>query len=384
MASSDAVLRPSTAGRAWQVAWMPAHHRDEVRGEQHLHRRSSATCAQRQLHLRGVAVGEDAVRARRSRRPRRSGSCASSARPAPETPDIASTMIPRRLDQPLGDERRERERRRGRVATGRRDVRVARDRRRGTARAARTRTGRAAPGARVRRAVPLRVVGGRQPEVGAEVHEVRDRVDELRRELLRLAVRAARGTRGRARRARPGRTGTYSRPGYAAPSDGYSAPTVDARVRRRGDVHDVDVRVRRRAAGAARPPCTLSRRPRRLDTPCRIVYRLVHSPSGPPFDRRSPSATPVGPFTLAVSRAANERYWASAGVDHPALRAGALYPPIAANLTVLPSRPSSTGPLLQTAQRVVVPPAGRRRTSSSRSPGPSPSATRSAAASTRS
>ena len=56
---------------------------------------------------------------------------------------------------------------------------------------------------------------------------------------------------------------------------------------------------------------------------------------------------------MAVSRAANERYWAAAGVDHPALRAGALYPPIAANLTVLLSRPSCDRALLQTAQRVV-------------------------------
>ncbi len=38
---------------------------------------------------------------------------------------------------------------------------------------------------------------------------------------------------------------------------------------------------------------------------------------------------------VTVSAAANERYWRAAGVDHPALAAGALYPPIAANLTVL-------------------------------------------------
>ena len=37
-----------------------------------------------------------------------------------------------------------------------------------------------------------------------------------------------------------------------------------------------------------------------------------------------------GPLSLAISRAANERYWASAGVDHPILRDGALYPPIPA------------------------------------------------------
>jgi len=66
-----------------------------------------------------------------------------------------------------------------------------------------------------------------------------------------------------------------------------------------------------------------------------------------------PVGTPVGPFTVAVSRAANERYWAAAGADHPLLRAGALYPPIAANLTVLTVQTVCDRPLLQTAQRVV-------------------------------
>jgi len=45
--------------------------------------------------------------------------------------------------------------------------------------------------------------------------------------------------------------------------------------------------------------------------------------------------TVLGPLRLTVSLAANERYWRAAGVDHPTLAAGALYPPIAANLTVL-------------------------------------------------
>jgi hypothetical protein len=48
-----------------------------------------------------------------------------------------------------------------------------------------------------------------------------------------------------------------------------------------------------------------------------------------------PPGTVLGPLRLTVSAAANERYWRAAGVDHPALAAGALYPPIAANLTVL-------------------------------------------------
>jgi hypothetical protein len=40
-------------------------------------------------------------------------------------------------------------------------------------------------------------------------------------------------------------------------------------------------------------------------------------------------------------------------VDHPALRAGSLYPPIAANLTVLAIQTVVDRPLLQTAQRVI-------------------------------
>jgi len=78
----------------------------------------------------------------------------------------------------------------------------------------------------------------------------------------------------------------------------------------------------------------------------------VHSPPPLPFDGVV-EGTRFGPLTLAISRAANERYWASAGVDHPALRAGALYPPIAANLTILAIQTVVERPLLQTAQRVV-------------------------------
>jgi hypothetical protein len=61
----------------------------------------------------------------------------------------------------------------------------------------------------------------------------------------------------------------------------------------------------------------------------------------------------VGPLTVAISRAANERYWSAAGVDHPTLRLGALYPPIAANLTVMALQTVVDRPFLQTAQRLV-------------------------------
>ncbi len=64
------------------------------------------------------------------------------------------------------------------------------------------------------------------------------------------------------------------------------------------------------------------------------------------------AGTPLGPLPFHVSRAANERYWRSAGVDHALLRAGALYPPIAANLTILLFQTVAPRPLLHTAQHL--------------------------------
>ena len=64
------------------------------------------------------------------------------------------------------------------------------------------------------------------------------------------------------------------------------------------------------------------------------------------------TGTRLGPLAFTVSRAANERYWRSAGVDHPLLEAGALYPPIAANLTILLFQTVAPRPLLHTAQRL--------------------------------
>ena len=58
------------------------------------------------------------------------------------------------------------------------------------------------------------------------------------------------------------------------------------------------------------------------------------------------------PLTLTVSAAANERYWRAAGVDHAALAAGALYPPIAANLTVLCFGQVCPDAVIQTRQRL--------------------------------
>jgi hypothetical protein len=61
---------------------------------------------------------------------------------------------------------------------------------------------------------------------------------------------------------------------------------------------------------------------------------------------------PLGPMRLTISPAANERYWRAAGVDHPALRAGALYPPIAANLTILCFQKTCPDAMIQTRQRL--------------------------------
>jgi hypothetical protein len=60
----------------------------------------------------------------------------------------------------------------------------------------------------------------------------------------------------------------------------------------------------------------------------------------------------LGPLPLTVSEAANDRYWAGAGIEHPARRAGVLYPPMAANLTILLVQTQLPLPLLQTAQRL--------------------------------
>ncbi len=59
------------------------------------------------------------------------------------------------------------------------------------------------------------------------------------------------------------------------------------------------------------------------------------------------------PLILEISAAANDRYWQGAGVDHPLRRAGALYPLIAANLTVLTFRQRVPEAMIQTRQHLV-------------------------------
>jgi hypothetical protein len=58
----------------------------------------------------------------------------------------------------------------------------------------------------------------------------------------------------------------------------------------------------------------------------------------------------LGPFEVTVSQGANERYWRAAGVEHPALAAGVLYPPIAANLTILMFQQHCPHAMIQTRQ----------------------------------
>lgn len=57
-----------------------------------------------------------------------------------------------------------------------------------------------------------------------------------------------------------------------------------------------------------------------------------------------------GPVSYAVPAAANDRYWAAAGIDHAARTAGVLYPPMAANLTILAFQTVAPAPLLHTDQ----------------------------------
>ena len=109
-------------------------------------------------------------------------------RPAPDTPDTASTTMPDGSTRPSCSSGASASAARGGIATGRGDV-----------------AGRADLGAvqlgqterepveqvrcGMRLAVPLFVVGARKPEVGAEVDEVPDGVDQRSRDRLRLAVR---------------------------------------------------------------------------------------------------------------------------------------------------------------------------------------------------
>jgi hypothetical protein len=74
----------------------------------------------------------------------------------------------------------------------------------------------------------------------------------------------------------------------------------------------------------------------------------MHNDPRPFADVRAGAELPA--LRVTVSPAANERYWRAAGVQHPALEAGALYPPIAANLTVLCFAKLCPDAMIQTRQ----------------------------------
>jgi hypothetical protein len=65
------------------------------------------------------------------------------------------------------------------------------------------------------------------------------------------------------------------------------------------------------------------------------------------------AGTALEPLSLAISEAANDRYWDGAGVEHPLRHAGALYPLIAANLTILTFGRLCPDAMIQTRQRLV-------------------------------
>lgn len=65
-----------------------------------------------------------------------------------------------------------------------------------------------------------------------------------------------------------------------------------------------------------------------------------------------PAGTLLGPASFEVSAAANDRYWRGAGVHPPPGRPATLYPPLAANLTVLLFRLVAPRPLLHTRHRL--------------------------------
>jgi acyl dehydratase len=65
------------------------------------------------------------------------------------------------------------------------------------------------------------------------------------------------------------------------------------------------------------------------------------------------AGTPLEPFELEISAAANDRYWDGAGVEHPLRTDCVLYPLIAANLTVLTFNQLCAEAMIQTRQRLV-------------------------------
>ena len=70
-----------------------------------------------------------------------------------------------------------------------------------------------------------------------------------------------------------------------------------------------------------------------------------------PFSGVVPGTT-FGPVEYGVPATANDRYWRAAGIEHAARHAGVLYPPMAANLTIMAFQTIAPAALLHTAQRI--------------------------------
>jgi hypothetical protein len=66
-----------------------------------------------------------------------------------------------------------------------------------------------------------------------------------------------------------------------------------------------------------------------------------------------PEGAILPPLPIAVSEPANARYWAGAGIEPGARPDGVLYPPMAANLTILAVQQVVDEPLLHTAQHLI-------------------------------
>ena len=162
-------------------------------------------------------------------------------RPAPETPEHASATIPDGFDEAAREQRCQREADRGRVATrvgdvhGRRELRPVQ-----LDEPERERVDELGGG--VGLAVPLLVRTGREPEVGAEVDDVRDLRDHRRRDPLRLAVRQR-----EEHHVEPGQVGRFERPELETPVRGSQRreelADAAARVGIGGHVHRVDLGV---------------------------------------------------------------------------------------------------------------------------------------------
>ena len=115
---------PSVAGRGVARGEDPAGHRHEVRREQHLHS-APYTWRERVLDLGRVAVGQQPVGGDVLVRLARRGCGAERPRPAPETPEAASTTMPVGSTKPSASSGASASADGRRVAAGRGDVRLA-------------------------------------------------------------------------------------------------------------------------------------------------------------------------------------------------------------------------------------------------------------------